>query len=569
MAGQVRFTPLRALAVALVLLVVELAGTAFAVWFSMSEGDGVRAAIVEAGFVAPIKGASAGFIAIGHQSYQGMSIYEGAAKWPATFTPAGQCSNLGDPSLPIIDGQVGTMWGAATINADKIDASTNCDGGVCSGWITSTLPFDYHGGQVCVQGGSLCTSNTDGGGLSAVQQSTAISAGPANGFTSQIVFNFAAKTFSLQGCCSSAAGCWLAGRISEQDYPLPVIVAVDAGPPVDSGPVDAGTDAAEAGIDAGAIVAMVPPETSSAGGEPVCIIGSGTNWTTATSTFKFGANSATSITCGANSSVLGCTSTSVCCCMTPPDTGSHNGTGTPSPVTATTSGVSTPAANVATYTPANGLIFAHHMADINVIGSPVTSWNDLFNHNNWGADSGTVSPTTGTLFNGTTHNYIVFNGTANTMTRASPTQTDGGSLWEQNLTECTVYQQAAHASTETAWNATSADLAYQYNTSTQYVAQTNSNVIAGGTVDTAAHLVCAIFGGSGGASSYVCVDGSCTVGTLITNVGITAEWLASIGGSSSWFGGKVVYQEEWQYALNTSTEIPVVHAYSQVNYGTP
>ena len=135
----------------------------------------------------------------------------------------GACANVDTTPLALTYGGTATYLGTAKFLTDNLlDASWNCDGGLCSYTIESKVPVDYHGGQLCLQGGSMCT-NGDGGGLTWLTEEppTPPSTAPVYGVSSQIVFNAAAMTLSTQACCGAASPCWVGGLISLMQDTVP------------------------------------------------------------------------------------------------------------------------------------------------------------------------------------------------------------------------------------------------------------------------------------------------------------------------------------------------------------
>lgn len=471
-------------------------------------------------------------------------LIDASASW-SVVSDAGLAVNLCSP---------GTATTYANISLSAVHALPQFQG-------TSTTQLDAGGHYVLAPYPSTVPVVIDGGAAYTFVTTYGDMVGATGGSFSNGSATFTCSTFTIinehLATCVLATGLYDAG--TGADASLTVAVAGASNSPA----ACPGCATATVVAAAPTVTAMVPAETSSAGGETVAIIGA--NFVNGTTTFKFGANAATSVTCASNANYLNCSSAATCCTMTVPDTGVHVGAGSLQPVTAANGALTGAATNVALYTSATSAPLRHFNADAKVTGgATITSWGDNIGSNNWTA-SGGQSPSTCTAFNSTSHNCIQFNGTANTMLYTPGTPPAG-----PGFTECATYIMSSVAATQTVWNATATNLAYQYNTTTQFVTQTDSTVIGGGTVNTSAHHVCAIFGVTGGTNaSFVCVDGTCTAGTLITAGTITLEYLGSIANASSWFVGKMVWEEEWPYALNTSTEIPVEHAISQVAYGTP
>jgi uncharacterized membrane protein YgcG len=199
-------------------------------------------------------GAGAGFqVTNGHQVYDPYTIFVELANSAATQTiAANSCANV-DLSDHFVSGEVSPYWGSALILYDGIDANTNCDGGTCSAFLTSILPADYHGGQLCQVGGAVC-AGIDGGGIDSKLLSFPSGNATAYGGTEQLVWNSSSQTVGLQVCCGSLP-CRVAGRLSAQRG-IPVsdgggVVIVDAGGDASDASSDASDSGADSGTDSG------------------------------------------------------------------------------------------------------------------------------------------------------------------------------------------------------------------------------------------------------------------------------------------------------------------------------
>jgi hypothetical protein len=190
------------------------------------EGERVRGdgTVMDGGTLEP---AAAGFVAVGVQVFpSGQLRYEQVHAYQVIS--AGNCANIDTAPVPLASGGTATYYGQADFNCDGVSGGGSCDAGACTTHQVSAVSLDLHGGQCCVQGGSLCT-NSDGGGLSSyvVNNPTTNTAAPAYGVSSQIVCNANSGTIQLQACAGANQACSVAGVISQVQAPS--LVGVDAG----------------------------------------------------------------------------------------------------------------------------------------------------------------------------------------------------------------------------------------------------------------------------------------------------------------------------------------------------
>jgi hypothetical protein len=126
--------------------------------------------------------------------------------------------------VPFVSGTTGTVWMAVMADCDGIDASTNCDSGVCSAFLEQTYALDLHGGQCCIAGGGYCTGAE--AGLSTtyaiVNVNTAPDAGnPATGVSLQVSCTGSTGAITATAWAGPNSGCNFYGLTSEWQSPPP------------------------------------------------------------------------------------------------------------------------------------------------------------------------------------------------------------------------------------------------------------------------------------------------------------------------------------------------------------
>jgi hypothetical protein len=495
-------------------------------------------------------GAAAGYVfAGGEQRYQNFArLREYALDWVSV--PATTWTTV--YTMPaLVAGELNAYAGLAFITYDNSDAAVNCDGGLCDGVIRRYVPGRYQGGDFCRPDG-VCAS---AGSFDVSVDSYVTTTGISTGALARI--SWSSPNLVMQIFCPTT--CRAAAGISGQAMK----------PTTDSGAVaDSGTDAADAADAADSagpvptVTSMIPPIITATSPPNVAIIG--TNFINGTTTFKFGASSATGVTCASNANYAGCTSASTCCVMTPPAySGGTGGTsGTAQAVTAA-NGSSTGSGNVALWNPTGSAVpVAYHQLDSFVTGT-VTAVGDLMNSNNW---SGGTSPTQCTNFNGSGHNCVQFNGSSQFLTMGTPSP----SVNTSGMTVCTTMSFATTA-TWVAYGLTSSSTfipQLQAGASHYFLGNSVSVVQSSNASDTSAHIFCGVFV-TGSSQSIIYVDNTATTGTLTLSGTQTNpnHWGANSGNS---FFANMKAADFWLYpAAMTPTEIASISANAATAYLVP
>jgi hypothetical protein len=191
-----------------------------------------------------------------------------------TLVAANGALTFGTIPVPLGPAGLGEYWGDVIYTVDGVDASTNCDGGVCSGLLEMKIPVDIHGGQCCIMGGSKCSTD-GGGGLSSYILNDTASTGVSSGAAAQIVCDPVGQTLSLQFLAGPNSSFWVGGIISHGQFAA--TTSVDASI-ADTGPVDAADAADSADSGPAPTISPIAPLvayliTANGGGLPITLAG--------------------------------------------------------------------------------------------------------------------------------------------------------------------------------------------------------------------------------------------------------------------------------------------------------
>jgi hypothetical protein len=349
-------------------------------------------------------------------------LYESAFTAGTTQINANACKNIDSQTIPpMTTGELAPYWGAAVISYDGINASLSCDGGTCSSFLTSILPADFHGGQLCVMGGATC-AGTDGGGIDTKLLSFPAGNATVYGGTEQLVWSASLNQIQLQICCGTQA-CRAQGRISGQRLLASTVfdAGVDAADAADATDGSDASDASDANDAADATDAADASDASDAsdsgGGITLVSIVPPVAYNNALDTHTF--TVASGCTGSPSATVGGVAATSVTCTSSTEGTfvapllasgaGGLNGTTSQQTVVITMGGgtaTGSGATNSLRYYAANTAVGAGYTGTV-LAGGTWTSWPDSSGNGLTMASIG--SPTTTTV-NG--HNSPTFNGTS-------------------------------------------------------------------------------------------------------------------------------------------------------------
>lgn len=282
----------------------------------------------------------------------------------------------------------------ATLNLGSLDA---CSGAACNGWTQRRL--------ICTWTTGACLDNTLD--ASDFQVSTAPPANMVN-VSAAISTGSSPATIIVTATCTSSYPCDLGGTLSvNRILPHTPATPVDSGAPdaSDSGPIDSGTDAADAadsGTDAGppTILAVLPPYGAGGGGEPFTVV-LGAPLPATVSGVTIGGQAATSCSYSAPNVA----------CLTPAYTGAPASTGQ-NFLTVTVNSSNGPVSSPATGPGSNLLNFVYlsttglkewHTALVDAGPSIIPS--RAVSGDNWVQASGSAQPATLPAFNGQTIPY--------------------------------------------------------------------------------------------------------------------------------------------------------------------